>query len=194
MKGKRVPRNLYPNALIPLLRKAWESGEYKAVEKLGEPDIDLSFCPCTFSDYGNGIIGSRAGEVSGEIDMSDMKHISLLEAKMRTRAFETVQFFKAHVPGFENAYVMFISPFFGARGGPCIKGEHTVTTDEAATGAKFYDVLYKNYLRVTNIRQDWTDKGYDIPYRVLLPKNIDNMLLKLHITKVIGFLGTKKRL
>lgn len=177
LKGNRVPRELYPNALIPLLRKAWDTGEYKAVVNLGNPDIDLSFCPCTFSDYGNGIIGSRAGEVSGEIDMSDMEHISLLEAKTRTRAFETLQFFKAHVPGFENAYILFISPFFGARGGSCIQGEHTLTTDEAADGATFDDVIYKNYLKVTNIRKDWTDNGYDVPYRVMLPRKIENMLV-----------------
>jgi hypothetical protein len=178
LKGRNVPRALYPDALIPLLREAWETGEFKAVVNIEKPDIDMSFCPNTFLDYGNGVVGSRAGEVAGEIDMSDMKHISLLEAKLRTRAFETVQFFKAHVPGFEKVYVMFISPFFGARGGPCIQGEHTITTDEAATGAKFDDVLFKNYFRRDkNVRSDWTENGYDIPYRVLIPKDIDNMLV-----------------
>ena len=177
LKGRNVPRILFPNALIPILRKAWESGEYKAVVKLENPDLDMSFCPNTFFDYGNGVIGSRAGEVAGEIDMSNMKHISLLEAKLRTRAFETVQFFKANVPGFEEAYVMFIAPFFGARGGPCIDGEHTITTDEAATGVKFNDVLFKNYFRRAKIRKDWVENGYDIPYRALLPKNIHNMLV-----------------
>jgi hypothetical protein len=86
-----------------------------------------------------------------------------------------VQFFKKHVPGFENAYLYLVSPYLGGRGGPCIEGEYTLTIEDLKEGRRFNDVLYIYFL------DTWAHKvspeGCDVPYRMFLPKKIDGLLV-----------------
>ena len=111
------------------------------------------------------------------------------ETEIRMEIFEKVQSWKRAIPGFENAYLMLISPYLGARGGPCIEGEYTVTTEDLKAGRRFPDVLYvfahtgwfgpmgalawddpkRDQARVSS---SWTD----FPYRAMLPKGVDGLL------------------
>ena len=129
----------------------------------------------TFKIFGGGLLGARLN-VRGELRREDMKQNSLVEAAVRVRIVETVQFFREHVPGFENAYLLFMAPCFGARGGPCIDGEHTVTPHEAYTGQKFDDVMFRN-IHEGLPEHGGDPSGFDAPYRMLLPKRMDGLLV-----------------
>ncbi len=167
----------FPDALIPALRKAWESGEYNAVKELGDPDVTItSYGKMKYCDE-DGLVGTRGAIAAGSFNNADVKHISIIETALRVHAFETVQFLKSYVPGFEKAHILFISPFVGARGGRCILGEHTLTVKEAANGARFDDAIYRNIKRRPGICTDWTTSGVDVPYRILLPKRLDGLLV-----------------
>lgn len=119
----------------------------------------------------------------------DGVRLSKDEIGLRMQIFETVQRWKRDVPGFEDAYLLTISPYYGARGGPCIEGEYTVTTEDLKAGRRFPDVLYLFGARawfgpVGTLRGDdpkreearvdspWTD----FPYRAMLPKKVDGLL------------------
>ena len=139
---------------------------------------------------GNILIGREGPERPGHQDGRyghDGAKISQDEIEVRMGLFEQVQRWKREVPGFEEAYLMCIAPYFGARGGPCIEGECTVTYEDLKEGSRFPDVLY----RFTNTgwlgrllypdepeRQasqadfPWTD----FPYRAMLPKAVDGLL------------------
>jgi len=130
----------------------------------------------------------RAGHQSGKY-AHDGVQLSQDEIEMRLNIFERVQSWKRTLPGFENAYLLLISPYLGARGGPCIEGEYTLNPEDMKAGRRFPDVLYlfaargwfgplgaldwddpkRNEARVDS---PWTD----FPYRAMLPKKIDGLL------------------
>jgi hypothetical protein len=112
------------------------------------------------------------------LDAGDGLHISALEVKLRARIFETFYFWKQYVPGFEAACLLCIAPFLGCRGGPCIKGDYTLTMDDCRAGKRFEDVIYIygefRALRYTCERG--ACKWVDVPYRVMLPQKVDGLL------------------
>ena len=166
-----------PEVFVPLLRRAWEMGEYQ-YHKTVEPKVHVSLNhlgPPTES----GITSSRVN-MGGEIRRDDMAQHSRLESAIRVHVFETVQFFRKYVPGFEGAYLLFIAPYFGARGGPYIDGEHVITPEDVFTGRKFDDVLYRNTRSAKGPELPHPDvekSGFDVPYRSLLPKGLDGLLV-----------------
>lgn len=170
----RQYRNLggFPPPLLPKLRQAWESGEFQHAKDI-EPRVHIeSVAIGRFGDrLGRGHISAR-----GEIRREDMKQHSRLEASVRIHAYETVQFYRNHVPGFEEAYLLFIAPYFGARGGPCIDAEQTITPEEAYTGQKFDDVMFRN-IHEGQQMHGGEKSGFDVPYRMILPKGLDGLLV-----------------
>jgi hypothetical protein len=133
-----------------------------------------------FSSVGGESVGQGhiQPERTDKIDMNDTMHMSALEAGLRRQIMETVLFLRDHAPGMENARVLSIAPFLGARGGPCVDGEYTLTMDDCRAGAQFEDVIYR-YGEFRALR--WTAergevKWADVPYRVMVPKRVDGLL------------------
>ena len=115
----------------------------------------------------------------GRVDAGDGLHISRLETETRLYTYEVVELLKREVPGCENVYLLTIAAFLGARGGPCILGEYTLTQADCLKGRRFEDVvgLYGDAqaLRQTCI-QEGECKWVDVPYRVMVPRRIDGLL------------------
>ena len=166
--------------LVSFLREAREAGGYEPQRRvsLGGKEVSISgggFSPAS----GQGLAHGRTSpERVEELDAGDGAHIAELEARLRALAFETWYFWQTHVPGFEESSLLFIAPFLGSRGGPCIEGEYTLTMDDCRAGRRFEDVMYLygefRALRYTSERGEplWVD----MPYRVMLPKTLDGML------------------
>jgi hypothetical protein len=114
----------------------------------------------------------------GKVDAGNAQHISMLEAGVRMYIFEAVQRFREKVPGCEGAYLMFIAPFLGVRGGPCIDGVYTMTMDDCLAGKRFDDVIYI-YGEARAMRRTCNEgqcKWADVPYRVMIPKQLDGLI------------------
>jgi len=112
------------------------------------------------------------------VNPGDGTVISKLEAKMRMFCFETARFWKDYIPGFEESYLLTVSPFLGSRGGPGIEGEYTLTERDLAQGRKFDDVIYQ-YARGKAAREAAMGRPVawaDIPYRIMVAKRIDGLL------------------
>ncbi len=113
-----------------------------------------------------------------KVDAANAEHISLLEVGVRQCIFEYVQRCRKEVPGCENAYLLFIAPFLGARGGPCIEGEYTLTANDCRAGKLFDDVIYV-YGEGNALRYAGEHGGFvwaDVPYRVMIPKKLDGLI------------------
>ena len=139
---------------------------------------------------GSVLIGREGPERAGHQDGRyghDAVRISRDEIQVRLDLFEQVQRWKREVPAFEEAYLMFIAPYFGARGGPCVEGEYTVTYVDMKKGVRFPDALYRftstGWLRRLRLPEEpepraasedclWTD----FPYRAMVPKEVDGLL------------------
>ena len=193
--------NMYPRGLIGPLRKALEDGSYhrdiepysgvriaagRRFSKFSSQFRFSKFCSqFRFSEqnksggnkisHGDGIAKFYIS-CNGAVDATDAKQTSRIEAEMRALAFSTVTFYRNHAEGFENAYLLACPPFLGWRGGPHIDGEHTLTLEERHEGRKFDDVLYRN-IHLGQESHGGEPSGFDVPYRAILPKNIDGLLV-----------------
>lgn len=102
---------------------------------------------------------------------------------------EAVLMVDAHkkTKGFENVYLLETASYFGVREGRRVFGEYRLTTGDIVEGKRFEDGIC---LVTTGVDlhktggDDTTDcergiktKPYHIPYRCLVPKGSDNMLL-----------------
>ena len=159
--------------MIPLLRQAWESGEYYFLKTV-EPHVHINTPNLWKGPYESGLVGSRIN-MGGAIRRDDMKQHARLETAIRMHVFETARFFRRYVPGFDRAYLLIVAPYFGSRGGPHIDGEYTITPEDAFNGAKFDDVLYRN-THAAQPHYGGEASGFDTPYRSLLPRGMDGLL------------------
>ena len=108
------------------------------------------------------------------------------EMEAREQMFEMVSFLKENIPGFEHADLAFSAPQIGVRESRMIEGEYVMTGDDVLSGRKFEDSISAgNYdIDIHNPEGTGTDiyslpKGayYTIPYRSLVPKESQNLLV-----------------
>ncbi len=114
--------------------------------------------------------------------------ISLTKADIegREQMFELLDFLKRRVPGFENASVLNSAIQTGVRESRMIDGEHILTSEELVACTKFDDAIAcGNYdIDIHNPEGSGTShyffpegQYYTIPYRSLIPKDADNLLV-----------------
>ena len=177
-----------PLRLLPAMREEWEAGSYCFAREIRhgaglfwQPNMN---CP----HYGFVRIGQDAGEgttiIHGDLDVSDWEQMTLAERALRRHAYDTLEFMRRRAPGWADAWMLFTAPFIGSRGGPYIEGEYTVTPEDIVTGARHEDAVIRV---IWEARQreildspkatPLTESGYDVPYRMMLPKGIDNLLV-----------------
>lgn len=105
-----------------------------------------------------------------QIDDLDVWQESRAEMETRKACFLTASFLRKYVPGFEDAFIIATAPDLGVRVTRWIEGEHTVTAEDLNRETRFDDVVGTLAAREG---QGWTE----IPYRCLLPKSIEGLLI-----------------
>ena len=123
-------------------------------------------------------------------DGSDVWDLTRAEVEIRKRALERLTELRKR-PGYETAYIFETgeSPLLGVRETRRIVGEYTLTEQDVRQGKKFADTIAKSAqgLDMHNSASDHRGESaiclpcetdcYDIPYRCLLPKQIDNLVV-----------------
>ena len=120
-------------------------------------------------------------------DVRDEEDVSRALIFMRRLNMTYFNFLRECVPGFEDIYILNEAPMAGSREGRRIHGEYTVTYKDIENGSKFDDVIALGGPRgadVHSVTGTWgtgtlTTFGdpYEIPYRCILPKDADNLLV-----------------
>ena len=157
-----------PDARIfmPGARKAWESEEFKIVQQV-KNFATLEVSPKPPKD---GIMPCRT-RVNGRYHPGDGLALSTIQQQMEVFIYEFVTFLNRHVPGFEDAYLFVVSPYFQARGGKSIDSLYVISLEDVRRGARWDDLIYTYYDGGHPV-----EGGCDIPYRMLVPKRIDGLL------------------
>nr|MCR5689015.1 FAD-dependent oxidoreductase [Clostridiales bacterium] len=104
-----------------------------------------------------------------------------------------INFFKKYIPGFKNAYVTRIGNEMRLREGRRIMCDYYLTSDDVAEGARFFDTIGRSgfaagghHVATTDTlsgragkpsRQVEDGGSHDIPYRCLVAKNVENLLI-----------------
>ncbi len=120
----------------------------------------------------------------------DAFDLTRAEMQGRKDAFTLFTYWRKHVQGFENSYLIGSGPFIGVRETRRIVGQHVLCEDDLiqrrsfddaiATGSWYID-LHPN--KVTEGSAHHKDspliklKPYDIPFRSLVARGVDNLLV-----------------
>jgi hypothetical protein len=83
------------------------------------------------------------------------------------------------IPGLEHCYLERAGAAVGVRDTRRIVGEYVVTVEDARTGAEFDDVIARKYgaIDAVQLYTGQMESGFAYPYRALLPKRIENLLV-----------------
>jgi len=122
-----------------------------------------------------------------DIDGSSNLGLTKGEIEGRTNIRKVMSFLKKYIKGFENAYVDWIAPSIGIRETRRIIGEYILNEKDMISRKKFEDRICMGgrYVDIHDPTPDNTGEskyiifpeGYYIPYRCLVPKSIDNLLV-----------------
>jgi hypothetical protein len=119
-------------------------------------------------------------------NQTDEKEISKALIYMRKMDRIYMEFLNERIPGFEDAYIIKTSPMAGTRESRRIIGEYVLTAEDCVNGRRFADVIAMcgracNVHSLTGVWGEhiWLEpkKPFDIPYRCLIPKKLDNILV-----------------
>lgn len=120
------------------------------------------------------------------VDGTDALQLSAAEVQGRAQIGSFMAFLRGFAPGFENAYLLEIAPQVGIRETRRIVGEYRLSERDVLECARFDDSIGVNGWPIeAHIAGDvvfqWPDpaaRGYNqLPYRMLLPQSVDNLLV-----------------
>ncbi|WP_062105356.1 FAD-dependent oxidoreductase [Bacillus niameyensis] len=119
-------------------------------------------------------------------DATNPWDLTAAEIEAREQVQELVVFLKKYVRGFEDSYLQTTAPQIGVRESRRVMGEYKLTADELLAACKFDDVVALGSYPVdihnpagegTIIQNLKPGEWYDIPYRSLIPKDLDNLIV-----------------
>ena len=116
----------------------------------------------------------------------DAYDVTAADIEAREQMVELHDFLKKRVPGFENSMILSSAVQTGVRESRMIDGEHLLTAEELVACTVFEDAIAcGNYdIDIHNPEGSGTShyffpagQYYTIPYRSLIPKNAENLLV-----------------
>ena len=124
------------------------------------------------------------------IDATDAEQLTKGELLGRNQIDSVSEFCIKYMPGFEHSYVSRTSSYLGVRETRHIIGEYILNTEDVVAGRKFSDVVSRGYFPIdihSYSSPNGYDEGggswvtlqdtYDIPYRSLVPRTVDGLVL-----------------
>ena len=146
---------------------------------------------------GNGVIGFNAGHIY-EVNPLNVKEVSKALMDGRRMAFEYLEALKEYHPkAFKDACLIETAPSLGVRESRRIKGDYVLTVDDYVARRTFEDEIGRNsyYIDVHYSKHEQSlymdgklddvkraasykkGESHGIPYRCLVPKDLDNVLV-----------------
>jgi hypothetical protein len=110
-----------------------------------------------------GVVWCNAPHMTG-YDGTDPASLTEAEFAARRRIAEAVELCRRTLPGFEEAYVVDVAEQMGVRQTRLLQGEYVVTAD---------DIQHRRHFAVSVAR----GRDYYTPYRALLPREVDQLLV-----------------
>lgn len=155
-----------------LIKKAVENGELYCLREVFA--VHSTPIQGQFSINGPRII---------KFDGTNIYDLTRGEIDARKQVMSCVKFLKKHVPGFSHSYLLDVAPTIGVRETRRITGEYVLSMDDIVQDKSFYDSIAVGSYPIDI--HDPLGKGqfyeevpiYEIPYRSLVTKGIDNLLL-----------------
>ncbi len=110
-----------------------------------------------------GVVWCNCPHMAG-LDGLKVEDLTRAEIQGRKHIHALVDFVRTRMPGFETCYVIDVAPQTGVRQTRLLEGEYVMTKEDLAQRTRFDDSIARG-------------RDYYMPYRVLLPQQIDNLLV-----------------
>jgi len=119
-------------------------------------------------------------------DATDPWALTEAEIEARRQVQQYMAFFRKHVRGFENAYLQTTAPNIGVRESRRVIGEYVLTAEELMAKCRFDDVIALGSYPIdihnpagtgTVLKYLQPGEYYQLPYRILVPKGVANLLV-----------------
>ncbi len=130
-------------------------------------------------DFGTNAVVWGPG-VSEPINGADGDGLSRGEIETRLGVYEDFAAKQEKNPALADAKVVETPPLLGVRQTRFVEGQYKLTAEDAIEGRRFDDVVAISPCAIIHYygyRRYLEHEGYDIPYRCLVPKNVDNLLV-----------------
>ena len=114
------------------------------------------------------------------VDCTDVEDLTNAEIAGRRNALHSVEILRKKVPGFENAKLRNFGMTLGTRESRKVDGHYLLTAHDVMNQAKFEDsvAIFPEFIDgVGYLIKPTTGRYYQIPYRCILPKKVDNLLV-----------------
>lgn len=110
-----------------------------------------------------GVVWCNAPHMTG-LDGTSVEDLTTAEFEARRRISAVVDYVRGIMPGFEKAYVINVAEQTGVRQTRLLRGEYIVTKEDVVTRRHFADSVARG-------------RDYYTPYRSLLPREVDQLLV-----------------
>jgi len=122
-----------------------------------------------------------------DFDPLDPEGITKAEIEGRKQSFIFEDFFRAEIPGYQNAKIIGLSNQIGVRETRRVYGEYRLTKEDCMTAKQFDDQVFLCGAPIEDHRKSADGKSetfwqyvpdggtYGVPYRTLVPKNSENV-------------------
>ena len=165
--------DMFSPYLVAPFKKAIEEG---ALEK--EDHIDYGGSYSTVTREGE-VLQLNTVFISG-VDCTDVKDLTRAEIDGRKAILKEIDAMRKYIPGFKNARLRNFGMTMGTRESRQIEGLYKLTKEDVQNEARFEDSIgiFPEFIDGNGIL--WlptTGRYYQIPYRALVPKKIDNLLV-----------------
>ncbi|MDZ7799597.1 MAG: FAD-dependent oxidoreductase [Trueperaceae bacterium] len=156
------------------MHEAAERGDYDLPRREGSSHV---------TPFPN-VMHTNMTRVAG-VDATDPEQLSHAEREGRRQAFEYARFLREQVPGYEKAHLSGLSVQIGVRESRRIQGEYWLTRDDVLAAARFPDAVARCGAPIEehhaggDTRWEYLADGetYDIPYRCLLPREVEGLVV-----------------
>ncbi len=122
------------------------------------------------------------------IDATKAEDLTKATIEGRKQAYETIEVYRKYIPGMEKCHMVSTPCTIGIRETRRIRGLYTLTKEDVVGMRRFDDSIgwgsfYIDIHSVSGPGMDkktyYPEKGfkYQIPYRIMLPKDVDNLLV-----------------
>ncbi len=140
----------------------------------------------------NGVIQALFQHASqvGNADPTNVRDLTRCEIECRKQVLMALKFIKKYMPGFENAYLTRMCLELRIRESRRVIGDYVLRKSDVAEARKFKDVIGKSSfpsgakhvatgetISYEGIVYPRDGGSYDIPYRCLVPRKIENLLV-----------------
>ncbi len=122
------------------------------------------------------------------VDATNAEDLTYATMEGRRQGHHTVEVFRKYLPGFENSWYSHSAAMIGTRESRRIEGLYRITAEDLRREAEFPDSIgYGSFfIDIHNCSGAGMDQDtrrphqgfkYQIPYRALLPKTVDNLIV-----------------